>query len=284
MPPGVSHRQPLTSFWPQLRLSPMPVAKRNTAFKTSTRARGRRLTPLRAGTSKAALRRDESTQSTHRALQKPRRRRRGLSAAELAQKARRLPWPWVLTAAQERRVVRLMARTGLPTLRSGRLTTSQRQLLSIFGMASALVQLLNEPYWGPRIRGRCKSDGWWGVAEYLYAQRDHLAEVRREGQRYAGDFLLAEASEGLSRSGGEEVVAVPARSLEALMQAVQFARWRWRLTWCPGHSGHWYVRQPRGRAPGGCSLHAKALRQARFRKERRRREREQEARRTTSRR
>jgi hypothetical protein len=237
----------------------MPGAKRNTGFKTSTGPRERVPAAVRGGASKARIRSDESTS------RKTRRRRLGLSAAELANKVRRLPWLWVLTAAEEARVVRLVARGGLPTLRSGRLRAAQQRLLAIFGMASALIQLFNDAYWGPRIRSVYAEDGWWGIVMYLYAQRDHLAEVRAEGKRYAGDFLLAEAPEGWSRSGGEEVVSVPARSLEALMEAVQFARWSWRLTWCPGRGGHWYVRLPRGRAPKGCPLHARALRQARWR-------------------
>jgi hypothetical protein len=181
--------------------------------------------PLRAGALKGRITRDAST------LRKPRRRRRGLSAAELANKARRLPWPWVLTAAQERRVVRLLAPGGLPTLRSGRLRVSQQRTLSVLGMASEVVALLNDAHWGPRIRWVYERDSWWGVVEYVYAQRDNLADA-----------------------------------LEAMSVAIKFGRWRWRLAWCEGHDGHWYVRQPRGRAPDGCPLHAQALRQARWRR------------------
>jgi hypothetical protein len=153
-----------------------------------------------------------------------------------------------------------------PTLRSGTLRVSQRRVLTVYGMASQLVSLLNDAYWGPRIRELYRSDGWWGAIEYLYAQRQHLAEERVESKRYAGDFLLAESLEGLSRAGGEEIVRVPARSLEALIEAVHFARWGWRLAWCDGQGGHWYVRQPLGRRPRGCLLHSSALRQADFRK------------------
>lgn len=238
MPPGVSHRQPLTSFWPQLRLSPMPVAKRNTGFKTSTRARERRLTPLRAGASKAQIARDESTP------RKTRRRRPGLSAVELANKVRRLPWPWALTAAQERRVVRLVARVELPTLRSSRLRVSQQRLLLVFGMASELVALLNDAYWGPRIRWVYGRVGWWGVADYLEGKN---TEAMMRGDR-SGAFVLAEP---------------PA---DALSLSVRFARWRWEIARCPGNGGHWYVRWSRGRRPGGCPLHARALRQARWRR------------------
>jgi hypothetical protein len=177
----------------------------------------------------------------------------------------RLPWPFPLRPAHKRRLARLLSVPARPTLRSTTLRVSQRRMLTVYGMASQLVSLLNDAYWGPRIRALYKSDGWWGVIEYLYAQRQHLAEERGESKRYDFGFLLAESLEGLSRAGGEAVVRVPERSLEALMEAVHFARWRWQLSWCDGQGGHWYVRQPLGRRPRGCLLHSSALRQADFR-------------------
>jgi hypothetical protein len=121
----------------------------------------------------------------------------------------------------------------LPRIARRRFTRSEQNSLTIMGVIGSLAKALNKY---PELRQSYENDKWLGII-------DQLALM-------------------VNRERLESVLAI---------HLAHECSWFWHLGWridCCAYGSHrkgyWYVRQPIGRPPEACPMHARAARQHRW--------------------
>lgn len=129
-----------------------------------------------------------------------------------------------------------------PRIIHRRLRKSDRNTLTIMGVTGFLPTFLNKY---PELQRDYEDNGWLGIIERLIIMV-HEEEVGRVKNRQEVGSLVA---------------------LHLAHECSIFWHLGWRIDRCTygnHHDGYWYVRQPMGRPPEACPMHARAARQYRW--------------------